>query len=289
MIAKVPSYSTPPATLPFSTNEWVTLWHQTIGKDWELVLLTIDNVIAPLARKGNTLILAGGYEVADYLDLVGPEEEKVNAWEEITHEFRGMHLVLRNVPETSATVKYFHMEKEDTTPKILLPGSWEEYLATLTRKYRHELDRKIRKVEREHVDVSFRQSDNPGQDISILLELMEKDRKKQKFLTPEMKTFFTEMAKTFSNQISLLILSIGDKHSAAILSFVVEEKQYLYNSGFDKTCCQNGGFYLKAQSIKRAIEQGFKEYNFLQGSERYKYELGGRDFGVHSINWHLTA
>jgi len=274
---------------PFSSNKWITLWHEILGGGWKLELLHIKNVFAPLARRANELILAGGYEVADYLDIIGPEEEKAAAWNEITKKFRGMHLVLRNVPETSATVPYFHMQKEDTTPKIVLPQTWDQYLASLTRKYRHELERKIRKVEREHPAVSVRQSDDPGRDIHILLGLMEKDKAKQTFLTPDMKTFFVEMSKTFSNQISLLILSMGDKPAAATLSFVLEGKQYLYNSGFDKVRCQNAGFYLKAQSIKRAIEQGLKEYNFLQGSERYKYELGGRDFGVYSIDWQTTT
>ena len=35
------------------------------------------------------------------------------------------------------------------------------------------------------------------------------------------------------------------------------------------------------------VEQKLKEYNFLQGSERYKYELGGKDFFVYSISLSL--
>ena len=54
MTQKVPS--------PFSTSEWIRAWQETIGKEWEL----LDH---NLARKGNELILAGGYEVADYLDI----------------------------------------------------------------------------------------------------------------------------------------------------------------------------------------------------------------------------
>ena len=280
--------------VPFLSYDWHAMWYRIFQKELESLILSFnDEVIAPFTRTGTTISFSGGEEIADYLDLVGPDEKKSEAWKEIVSYLQSQGITtlhLRNVPESSSTIQFFStvVTKEDTTPHIPLPETWEDYLASLTRKYRHELERKIRKFEREHLDASFRQSDNPAGDIHILLELMEKDKAKQTFLTPDMKIFFEEMAKTFSNQISLLILSMGDKPAAATLSFVLEGRHYLYNSGFDKIRCQNAGFYLKAQSIKRAIEQGLKEYNFLQGSERYKYELGGRDFGVYSIDWQTT-
>jgi hypothetical protein len=81
-----------------------------------------------------------------------------------------------------------------------------------------------------------------------------------------------------------LYIALGDKKIAATLSFIYEGTLFLYNSGFDKVCCANAGFYLKAQTIKRAIENGLKSYNFLQGNERYKYELGAKDFEIYSIS-----
>ena len=52
----------------FQSEEWIAAWHETIGKEWELVG---NN----LAKQGNELILAGGYEVADYLDINGSWDE----------------------------------------------------------------------------------------------------------------------------------------------------------------------------------------------------------------------
>lgn len=278
--------------------DWHALWSRVFDQESESFILSFnDEVIAPFVRTGTSVSFSGGEEIADYLDIVGPDDKKSGAWTEIISylKLQGItNLHLRNVPESSPTISFFSNQsnstvtKEDTTPTIILPTKWEQYIATLTRKNRHELERKMRKFEREHLDASFRESVNPGQDVFILLGLMEKDAKKQRFLNPQMKTFFVEMAGAFGNQISLLLLSTGDSPAAATLSFVIEGKQYLYNSGFDKTCCQNGGLYLKAQTIKRAIEQGLKEYNFLQGSERYKYELGGKDFDVYTITLPLS-
>jgi CelD/BcsL family acetyltransferase involved in cellulose biosynthesis len=278
--------------VPFVSYDWHALWYKTFHKQDQSLILSNGKILAPFMRTGTKVFFSGGEEIADYLDILGPEEEKSKAWPLLVAHLKTLgikHIHLRNVPTSSATFSFFShqknsvVQKEDTTPIIMLPKTWEQYLETLTRKYRHELERKIRKFEREHTDATIAESTNPTRDINIFLTLMAKDPAKQAFLTPEMRAFFVDMAKIFSSQISLLLLSIGDAHAAATLSFKLGRKYFLYNSGFDKTCCQNAGFYLKSQSIKKSIEQGITEYNFLQGSERYKYELGGVDFGVYTI------
>lgn len=283
---------------PFVCYDWHKLWYRIFQKDQEAYVLSINGtVVAPFLRIGRTVQFSGGEEIADYLDVLGEENAKFKAWEELLPFLKDnniTHIHLRNIPENSSTLSFFsnisdaEIQKEDTTPKIILPHSWKEYLASLSRKYRHELERKLRKFEREHPDTAFHQSADPATDIHPFLALMGKDSAKQKFLTTQMKTFFIEMAKEFKDQISLLLLTIGGEISAGTLSFVHNNTYYLYNSGFNRTCCQNAGFYLKAQSIRRAIELGFREYNFLQGSERYKYELGGKDFGVYTVDYTFT-
>lgn len=262
MIRKVPSY-------PFSSDEWITAWHETIGKNWELVG---DN----LARRGNELILAGGYEVADYLDIPDP-----TAWDEIRKKYPGYHLALRNVPEDSPTVTYFHMEKEDTTPIMTLPDSWKTYLETLDKKSRHEMERKIRKFEREHQNIEIHDSTDPVADTELLLSLMKLDERKKRFLTLDMEEFLKKIIAAFQKNIVLTILTISGQLAAAMLAFHDGDTLMGYNSGFNEERFSGAGFYLKTLHIKRAISSGIKTYNFLQGNERYKYELGGKDFFVY--------
>jgi lipid II:glycine glycyltransferase (peptidoglycan interpeptide bridge formation enzyme) len=114
---------------------------------------------------------------------------------------------------------------------------------------------------------------------------MEKHEDKKNFLTVDIKSFFRSIAKTFRTDISMLLLTINGVVIAATFSFITDSVYYLYNSGFDNTLYPNAGFYLKAMSIKRAIEKGYTVYNFLQGDERYKYELGAKDFYVYSITY----
>ncbi len=37
--------------------------------------------------------------------------------------------------------------------------------------------------------------------------------------------------------------------------------------------------------MRTAIKDGKKIYNFLQGDERYKYEMGGEDRFVYRVEW----
>ena len=247
----------------FQSEEWIAAWHETIGKEWELVG---NN----LAKQGNELILAGGYEVADYLDING-------SWDEIRKKFQGYHLTLRNVPEDSPTVKYFHMEKEDTTPMMTLPP-------VLEKKARHEMERKIRKFEREQTDIKIYDSTDPVADTELFLFLMKLDERKKRFLTLDMEDFFKKIISAFQENIVLTILTVGDMPAAAMLAFKYGDTIMGYNSGFNEERFSGAGFYLKTMHIKRAIESRMKTYNFLQGNERYKYELGGKDFWVYKVD-----
>ncbi len=279
MIQKVPSYKTRAGILPFSTFEWVRVWHETIGKEWELYILNVNQeVIAPFARKNNEVICAGGDEVADYLDIVGEDEVKTKAWPEILEFLKndGVTSVhLHNIPENSPTIDFFKMhatsviKEEDTTPMMTLPP-------ILDKKSRHEMERKIRKFERENAHITIKDGNN----IELLLSLMKLDPRKKEFLTPDMEQFFRKM-HTMGTITEILI---GNTPVAALLAFRADNTVMSYNSGFDETNFSGAGFYLKAMHIRRVSESGIKTYNFLQGSERYKYELGGKDFFVYRID-----
>lgn len=263
--------------MPFSTYEWVKIWHETIGKGWEPYILNINNsVIAPFARKGNEIIFSGGEEVADYLDIIGTDDAKKKAWPEILaflkkEGIKSLHL--NNIPENSPTLSFFPHQKEDTTPKMTLPQ-------ILDKKARHEMERKIRKFEREQTNIEIRDE----LDIDLLLSLMRLDHKKKTFLTPEMELFFRKIVEQFQKHIVQTTLTVNNKPAATLLAFRMGDMLMSYNSGFDEQHFSGAGFYLKAMHIKRATENGIKVYNFLQGSERYKYDLGGKDFFVYNID-----
>jgi CelD/BcsL family acetyltransferase involved in cellulose biosynthesis len=78
--------------------------------------------------------------------------------------------------------------------------------------------------------------------------------------------------------LRLCFLWIDGRRASGTLSFADGDRWLLYNSGYDPEYRQQSvGLLLKAWSIRYAIENGFREYDFLRGDEAYKYDLGGRD------------
>ena len=71
---------------------------------------------------------------------------------------------------------------------------------------------------------------------------------------------------------------------AACINFDYGDSYLLYNSGYDPAYSQlSVGFVNKAWSIKDAIESGKRTFDFLRGTERYKYDLGAEDRSIYTI------
>lgn len=259
------------------------------GSEYEQVFLDVDGkVLAPFLVRDNSAMLSGGKEISDYMDVLGPEDAKESAWAEIMQymKSRGIdHLYLDNLPAHSRTLTVFHdrAEREDTTPYIDLPHTWDEYVMSLDKHGRHELRRKIRNFEAEHQNIRVYRAENTSKNMETMLNLMMLDEKKNTFLTLEMQTFFRGLVDAFPQDLHLLFLEVDGEVVAATLSFVYDNALLLYNSGYNAAQYSLAGFYLVAMSIKHAIESGYATYNFLQGDERYKYDLGGKDFLVYRV------
>ncbi len=291
-------YTADSSGIPFRTFAWHELWFTHLGTAYEPYILT-DNrsVILPFVKHQSSVLFSGGIDISDYMDAIGPRESVEAAWGRVLPFLAEQHtttLTLHNVPEPSPTYTFFSNVKtrnyhtialthEDTTPIITFPDTWDAYLATLDRKARHELQRKIRKFEREYPSAELIESSSAKTDMRTLLALMKRSQEKRLFLTDAMEQFFVGLPTALPESAHILLLRVGDQVPSAVLYFSVGDSFYLYNSGFDETNYSGAGFYLKAKSIQYAFDHGYKSYNFLQGSERYKYELGGKDFMVHRI------
>ena len=277
-------------SFPFSTYAWHKHWQSVFGNEGENYTLLVNNeIMAPLLRVQNTLCFSGGKEISDYMDILGPNELKAQAWEEILEYMKKdgvKNIEFNNIPESSASAQFFggnEKTQEDTTPFFELPRTWDEYVKKLNKHSRHELRRKLRNFENEHEELVIVESTQPHQDINELLRLMCFAEGKKQFLTPQMEIFFRGLPAVFPTSTSLLFLEVDGKNIASTLSFITDTELLLYNSGADLRQYSISGFYLKANSIQWAIEHKLKVYNFLQGNERYKYDLGGKDFPVYTV------
>ncbi len=243
--------------------------------------------------------LLGGEQVSDSLDAVvvsGREEEFWSAFLASSRDLLSLSpLLLPNLVEGSPSIAClprvcselgysFRLEEMDRSPYIPLPSSFEEYLSMLGKKERHELRRKIRRASIAAPGSSFR--------VTLTREEFERDFPsfvglhrqsnigKAEFMDDRMEGFFREMAEGFlsAGLLRLVFLSRKGVDIASALQIAWDGVLLLYNSGFDPNYREaSPGLVLLARSIEDAIRNGFREYDFLRGGERYKYDLGGRD------------
>jgi len=290
----------------FFTPQWHELCWQNLQDDgWQLFLLSVRAGerpigIAPLRRRQSTICFIGNVEVSDYLDFVlreGDEETFYRALVDALQSEDWQVLDLHGLLPASPTLIHLPvlarreglsvvLEREGVSPALDLPDTWDGFLSSLSRKYRHELRRKIRRLVQND---SFRYYSLQGEDLTAgmddFLHLHRiSGHDKAAFMDRQMESFFRNMVDRLAarNWATLYFLEVDGKRVSTALCFQYGEEVLLYNSGFDPAYGGlSVGLMLKAFCIRDAIEAGKKRFDFLRGSEHYKYELGGVDVPVY--------
>lgn len=180
-------------------------------------------------------------------------------------------------------------EPEAVTPTVELPDTWEAYVAALPKKYRHELRRKLRNLERAG-DVAFESATAPGEVAEVvegLLAMMRESREeKAAFLTPEREAFFRDLATGLSEHglARIATLTFDGRPAARIFALQGGGATMLYNSGYDPSLSQLAvGLLSKALLVRDAIERGHDAIDFLRGTEPYKRHLGGHPRDIVTV------
>jgi CelD/BcsL family acetyltransferase involved in cellulose biosynthesis len=209
-------------------------------------------------------------------------------------------LELYSLMETSPTLAHLpglarqmgydvEITEEDVAPGLDLPSTWDEYLAGLSKKDRHELRRKFRRLESVEGWRWYCLYD-AGQVVTKLddfLELMrQSDPEKLEYMTPEREQFFRRITQLTAELgiIKLFFLEIDQKPVAASLCFDYGSSRLLYNSGYNpEYSYYSVGLLLNALCLRDAIEQGQDYFDFLRGPEPYKYHLGGKNHTLYQM------
>lgn len=307
-----------PSNRIFSTWEWNATWWQAFqpGQLWVIACRTDEDRLVGLAPwfiedhpdKGRVVCPIGGREVTDYLDIIADREYtgEVLGWFArylLEHRDEFDLLELCNIPEDSISYQNFPtclkqhgfsvtITHEDVCPIIHLPGTWDDYLAMLDKKNRHELRRKMRRAEGVSVDTQWHivgQSDDVVEKIEIFLKLMAaSDPSKAVFLSdPNNVKFFKSIAPVLHERgwLQLIFLIVNNREAAAYLNFDYNDHILVYNSGLypEEFGHLSPGIVLLANNIQHAIETGHTVFDFLQGDEVYKYRMGAQDTNVYNL------
>ena len=109
---------------------------------------------------------------------------------------------------------------------------------------------------------------------------------KDGFLTEERELFFNDMAKRLAEEgiFKLFFMEVDSKRVASCIAFDYGDAYLLYNSGYDpEYSALSVGLLNKAFCLREALEAGKGTFDFLRGTERYKYDLGGQNQIVYQM------
>ena len=298
----------------FQTPEWNRLWWEEFSHGKDICVLSMGGdagveAIVPLYRKleegRRVLRFVGGIDLTDYLGPICSASDRDRVASGLVRwlaadELGWDEFDAHNMPVPFGFAEYlvdhadregfvFKLEQEETSAVLPLPDDWDTYVASLDGKDRHELRRKLRRLEREHPDARVRTStpESLERDLRTFVAMHRGAQgHKGHFLSPGMATFFARVARCFSERdwLRLDLLEVGGRALAATFSFERDGRFYLYNSAFEPEARRlSPGFVLVAQLVRRAIEARVKTFDFLRGPERYKYQLGAAPVPLNNV------
>jgi len=268
-------------------------WFNIFGSDYDLMILNhSDQLLMPLKVKNKLGSWVGSQDLFDLNDLIFQKEIKQSLLVDlIFFSFQKCDInrldffsIIQDSPlhkkliEACRTLNFkFEATFEDVSPVIKLPKTWNDYLMSLTKKNRHEIRRKMRRLEEAgDINIETTNTQNLRERISTFFALMIENKEKKKFLTSDRKKFMSEIiSDAIQNDYGdLNFLTVNGSYVATSFYFVQDSKISVYNSGFDQSFSElSVGLLNHVLNIKKRIDT-FEEFDFLRGSENYKFRLG---------------
>lgn len=170
-------------------------------------------------------------------------------------------------------------------PFITLPGTWEEYLARLPKKHRYGVRRTLKDfhdwVGKRPWSLARVESEaDLKRGFEILTSLHgERWRGEGAFQSSRFSRFHAqimgELAAERGGSLELLWLEVEGTPIAVAYNIIYRGKVYFYQSGrsLELPKSVRAGVVMQLMAIRRAIEEGRSEYDFLGGASVYKRQL----------------
>jgi CelD/BcsL family acetyltransferase involved in cellulose biosynthesis len=184
------------------------------------------------------------------------------------------------------------VEREDVCPVVTFPpdATMDDYLATLGKKERHEIRRKVRRAEAVG-PVELVDSVDPVGDLEAFIDLHQK-RWGEDGLFPatrggeQSRVLVRRLFELFGvdGPLRLTFLSVGGRRIAAGIHFETPDAILYYNAGVDPDARElSPGVVMIYAYVVRALAAGRRRMDFLRGDESYKYEWGAIDEPIQRL------
>jgi CelD/BcsL family acetyltransferase involved in cellulose biosynthesis len=299
--------SDPDATV-FHTPRYLKPYWEEFG-DGRLQIAIVrrggeDLAAAAFELRDDHVTWLGGSDVTDYMGPVGLPDVRGAAAKELMTAVAGRQdwrvADLAGLPTRSAWLAALGRGAEDAglavevaedgvAPFLRLPRSFDEYLARLSGKLRHELRRKDRRLRSAFPDVHLvdvaPEAIADGLDRFVGLH-RSSPGEKGRFMVLGMELFFRRLADVLlpAGILRLAFLEAGSTTLAGAIGFRDGDRFLLYNSAYDHAHRDvSPGVVLVTELIRSAIEEGRAGFDLLKGDLPYKYRFGARPRRISRI------
>jgi CelD/BcsL family acetyltransferase involved in cellulose biosynthesis len=285
----------------FQTSAFVQAWTRTVGAKLHATPLVITRGIgddiaaifpACLVSEGPIRLVTwlGGPHVLDYGDiLLDPARCDISADEFVAESLalirrhaHGAMLYLTNVRDDAVASEALDARlciyKQSAAPYIPLDGTYDEYLTSLGKKRRHNLERLARKLERcGQVDFELlgggdERFEETARAIVRLQKTRYDSRQAAPIFGPCYERFRIEHALA-DPCVTVGSLRVDGALAAGTLQCTHCGRLYYLITTFDDAFAECGpGRVATLRLLESAFDSGVEVFDFGWGTERYKYE-----------------
>jgi len=255
----------------------------------------------------------GGLYLADYTGVLCKPEFEEQAmpafanrikqlnWAHLRLEYlcasdRRIALFMKEYAEGELAITELNPVDENRVPLTVcpiaqLPGDWDEYLdRKLSANMRQKIRRLLRQIDKsDEFRITHVKKDTLDRDLEILFRFwtarwgsLKGDR-----LSGILDNNRMMLRHAFeAGALYLPVLWQGDRPIGALATLIDARKRsfLFYMAGRDQAYAgPPPGLVLHAHSIRHAIRNGFTTYDFLRGSEPYKYSFGVEEHRIKSF------
>lgn len=297
----------------FLTWEWMTVWmheYHSRGRPYIVLVRRVrDGLLAGLAPLYETvtprpfalrlLALMGTGAGADHLAFVFRRDMETHARAALAEFLISVQWDALDCPHLDEDTARWLLESvagsgrgkfahsagvADVCPFVPLPGTWEEYLRTLSSNARKDLGRRWRRLQ-EHGDVAIQRVqalDELDRAWDVFFRLHQERRQavdgRSAFAAGRVGAFHKAFMRSAAERgwLRLYLMRVGEQYVAAEYCLHVGSRVSDFQTGFDMRWSRYGvGTLLVAHAIKEAIAEGAREFDLLRGGEEYKQQRWG--------------
>ncbi len=267
-------------TGPFPHRAFLRTWSEVRAPEVPVHVMATDDAAVVLAERDGILELAGESDLTDYHSPLGAGTPALAA--EVAERFRGRRFRFDSLPEEAAIALAKGLraagadvdsEQHHVTAVIDLPGSYDEWLAAIGKKYRHEVRRKRRRFAEEVGEPRIERHDEEAALEAFFVMHRRSAGAKGHFMTPAMEGFFQALHDSVGAVVDLLV--VDGEPIAGTFSFEEGDGFYVYNSAYEPAARHaSPGIVMLSLLIEDRIARGTRVFDLLKGDERYKFQHG---------------